>query len=142
MKRLIRLFLKDERGFAALLFAIMMPILIALAGLLIDGGLVMYSKAKLEAASEAAALSTIAAYDEEIWEDYGVVVIDEYTATLYAQYYLALNLPEAYIVFCEVDFINPSKVTLITEIPVEMVFAKAFGINERKIRTQVISHGK
>lgn len=132
---------KQEGGYAALLFACLLPALIALAGLIIDGGLVMYSKAKLEAASEAAALSTISAYDQAIWESEGIVVIDEYNATLQAEYYLNTNLPEATLISCKVDLANPSKVIVVTEVPVEMVFARMFGIEERKIRTQVISHG-
>lgn len=137
----IKRFIKDERGFSALLFAVMMPVFLALAGVVLDGGLMMYSKAKLEAATEAAALSTIAAYDEEIWDEYEEVVLDEYIASLYAEYYLQVNLPEATLISCVVDPSDPSQAILTTEITVPTVFARIYGVNEKTLITQATSHG-
>ncbi|MFZ5353641.1 MAG: TadE/TadG family type IV pilus assembly protein [Bacillota bacterium] len=128
---------KDQRGMAALWAAVIMMVMLALAGLVADGGIMIYNKIRLEAATDSAAHATREAYDRELWNNYGIVELDPLQAMLYAQIMLSENFPEAILESCEVDPINKDTATVKTRIEVETVFMKIFGIDKRIIRSTV-----
>lgn len=139
--KVIKRCIKEESGFAAVLFAFLMPVLLALACVVLDGCLLMYNKAKLEAATEAAALSTIAAYDPVEWEENECVVLDEDTAAAYAEAVLQSNCPGASLSFCIVDEEQPDQAVVGTTLEVETVFGKIYNQSKKTLSAQATNHG-
>ena len=130
---------RDEKGAAAVLLSVFMLVLLALAGLVLDGGLLMYSRTRLEAAAEAAAMATIKAYDKELWEKEGIVEINPIEAENYAKQYLELNLAKAQIEDVRVNPLKKNEVIVTAKLEVEMVFMRGFGIEKKVVRTTVKS---
>ncbi|MPN43467.1 hypothetical protein SDC9_191027 [bioreactor metagenome] len=117
--------------------AAIMMMLIAMAGLITDGGIMMYTKIRLEAAADAAAHSTGAAYDAELWEESGIVELDPFVAEQYASILLNENFPEAVLESCEIDPVQKNVATVKARVVVQTVFMKVFGIDNKTIRVTV-----
>ncbi len=129
--------LDDERGMAAVLAAFIMLVIVALAGLVIDGGLLLYNEMRLEQATVAAARATRNAYDVVLWETQGIVELDPYLASKIAKEYLAYNLPEATVESCEVRPPKKNEAIVKTKVEVETIFVKIFGIDKKIVRSEV-----
>jgi len=125
--------LRNEKGSAFAVFAIFLPVLIAVMGLVIDGGNVFYNKIRLDMATEAAALSTISSYNKEIYETQGIVILDAVHGKTMAEKYLKANFPEAEIESVNVEPQNTA--TVYTSMTVEFHFMKIFGMKEKKINS-------
>src|SRR5690625_3362577 len=67
---------KDETGAVYPLALFLIPVLIVLAGLIIDIGMGVYQHTKLTSAVDAAAIATLDAYDREKWEEDEIIEID------------------------------------------------------------------
>ncbi len=138
---MIKKLYQDDRGMVAVITAFFLLVLVALAGLVIDGGLLIYQRIRLEAATEAAAMATVEAYDVAIWEEHGIVELDPYWAEIHARNYLNINLPEAILESCEVNPFKKNQAIVRSKMEVNTVFMRAFGIEKRTIRTLVRSIG-
>lgn len=130
MKRLRDLY-QDEKGLSAALIAVMMLVLIAFAGLILDGGILIAKRLELSAATDAAASSLAKAYDQPLWENEGIAVFDPILAEEYVIRLLNKNMPSAKLVEIVIDPVQQNKAVLKTKAEVETVFLKAFGINKR-----------
>jgi Flp pilus assembly protein TadG len=130
---LVRKLTKDEKGMTAAFVAVLMLVLVALAGLVLDGGILMLKKLELSSASDASALAVSKAYDQSLWENEGKVVIDPILAEQHVITTLQKNMPTANIVEIVIDPVEQNKATIKTKAVVETVFMKAFGIEKRTI---------
>jgi len=131
--------MKSDKGTAFGLFALFLPVLIAVLGLIVDGGLFMYSKTRLDMATEAAALSTISTYDKSIYASEGRVVLDQASSKVVATKYLKVNFPEAKLE--KVTIAPENTATVESSLVVEFCFMKVFGIENKKIYTSCKSIG-
>ncbi|WBW95953.1 TadE/TadG family type IV pilus assembly protein [Oceanirhabdus sp. W0125-5] len=132
MNLIIRL-KKDQRGIAAAFFAVMMLIFMALAGVIIDGGLMMVKKIQLTSASEAAILSITKTYDKDLWEQEGKVHLDPIMAEENVIKLLQENMREAELIEFKIDSVNHNSGWIKTKAECEMVFMQIFGIKKKTI---------
>ncbi|MEJ8545781.1 TadE/TadG family type IV pilus assembly protein [Brevibacillus borstelensis] len=120
---------RDEKGGALVLFAAFLPILVAIAGLVIDTGVIAYHQAKLSEATDAAAWAGLDSYDRDLWnveppEELRVVLLPGNARSLAASY-LAINYPRA-----ELTGVEVSGATIVVKAQAEcpFFFMKMFGI--------------
>lgn len=125
--------IKDERGIISAFFAIMMLVFMALAGIIIDGGILMLKKIELTSASEAAILSVAKAYNKEIWEKENRVEINPLQAEEYVQKLLSDNMKDAKLVDFGTDPLKKDTAWIKTKVKCEFVFMKIFGVNEKTL---------
>jgi len=118
--------LKDNKGNVMILVCIALTTLIAIAGMCLEGGLLIYSKSKLMAATKLAAVST---------SSYYVVGNGDVTITGSqndAKNILSVNYAEAKL--SDGGFkLNGNKVTINTEVKINFVVMKIFNINNATI---------
>lgn len=139
---MLKKFLREQRGQSAAIAAFVIIVLIAAAGLALDGTRLVCERAKLEAATEAAALSTIGAVDMDLYcdPDNPRVELIQPIAEYFAVYYLNLNMQEAQLESCTVDPSKPNQAVIKSSVEVELIFMKAFGIDTKTVKTTVTGH--
>ncbi len=125
--------MKREEGSVMIWVIIILPVILAVVGLLIDGGMILYYQTQLDMATEAASVSTISAYDREAWNAENKVRINNDEARISAEKYLTENFKEARVE--KIDYVSDSTVTLETTYIVKMVFTKIFGVTEVEIKS-------
>src|SRR5690625_948657 len=116
--------LNNERGAVYPLALFLIPVLLVMAGLLIDGGMAVYQHTKLTSAVDAAALASLDGYDREEWEEEERIVIDPGDARQFAQLYLTTNMNDATIKSVLVD---DTSVTVKAEATLILFFMPMFG---------------
>jgi Flp pilus assembly protein TadG len=135
--RKITTILKSEKGNTLPLMAAVILLMIALAGIIIDTGLVIEAKLQLHSATKAAANASRKAYDQTIWDKEKKVVLIQGTMEAYANEYLHYNLPKAKLV--DVTIFNNYSTDVSGEIKtkykVDLIFMKIFGIDECEVKT-------
>lgn len=116
---------RSNKGYTMVFVALMMPVIVAIMGFSIDGGLLLYYKAKLTTATKFAAISATSDYTVVG----GQLQINE--ADNFARSALEANLNDISLV--DFDFkVTPSKkneCTLKASIEVPFVFMKILKIN-------------
>lgn len=125
--------MKREEGSVMIWVIIILPVILAVVGLLVDGGMILYYQTQLDMATEAASVSTISAYDREAWNAENKVRINNDEARVSAEKYLTENFKEARVE--KIDYVSDSTVTLETTYTVKMVFTKIFGVTEVEIKS-------
>ncbi|MDQ0298882.1 Flp pilus assembly protein TadG [Salibacterium salarium] len=128
--------IKNERGSVYPLAAAMITVMIAVGGLLIDGGFVLYKYTQLASAVDSAAIGALDSYDEGLWEEEGKIEIDEGRARSQAQHYLNKNMTEASNLIVTV---NNANVEVHAEATVPMFFMSLFGYSEIHIESEASS---
>lgn len=93
----------DERGAVYPLVVFLLPVILVMAGLLIDVGMGVYQHTKLMSATDSAAIAALDAYDEDKWEDDEEIELDTGKARRLAANYLDLNMDGATLDFVKVD---------------------------------------
>ncbi|GAU76350.1 TadE/TadG family type IV pilus assembly protein [Fusibacter sp. 3D3] len=131
-------FVKEEKGATALISIMMMFVLLAFAGLIIDCGYVVYSKIGLDEATMQASDSAILAVDNDYFDETGEVEIIIEDAADYIEYVLLYNLPDAILISVEADPIKPNIVEVYSQRTVPVHFSKILGINEVTIYSKAI----
>lgn len=116
--------LNNEKGAVYPLAVFLIPVLLIMAGLLIDGGMAVYQHTKLTSAVDAAALASLDAYDRDVWEENQEVVINPNDARRFANMYLTTNMSDATLTSVQVD--NTS-VTVRAEATATLFFMSMFG---------------
>ncbi|WP_026701270.1 TadE/TadG family type IV pilus assembly protein [Salibacterium aidingense] len=122
--------LKREEGFVAPFVALMIPVFIALCGLLVDGGLLAANHIKLSGAVDAAAHGALDSYDETAWEEDDEIELQASEARNLAVHYLHENHPEARIDLFQSD---SHSVYVEASAPSPLFFMKIAGFNEVSI---------
>jgi hypothetical protein len=123
------------------LLAVMMPMILAVLGLCVDGVIVVYHRIKLDTSAEAATMSSIAAYDREIWSSQRIVALDEQQGRRLAQEYLSRNLEGAKLVSYNVSPERPNECSAEVEMQVPLFFMKVFGFTEATIKAHSMATG-
>jgi Flp pilus assembly protein TadG len=122
--------LKNENGSVLTFAVLLLPVLIALGGLLIDFGMVAVKKAQLSGAVDAAAWAALDSYDRTVWDTFGITVLTEPQASQLAHQYLSENMPEA--VLTEVK-ITGNRVEVSGKSTTPLFFMKLFGIYDATV---------
>lgn len=130
---IVRKLWRDQRGVSVVFVMVAMPVVIAMAGLVIDGGILMMTKLQLDNAVDAASLAATQGYDQEIWENEGQVVILQSDAEILARQYLTANMPRSTLRSVEVNPNSPNHVKVTAEAKAPVFFMQMFGINTRTI---------
>lgn len=110
----------DRNGYAAVFICLLMPLLLALAGICIDGAMLMYYEARLASATKFAAISATAFFeiaDEE-------VQLIEGQARTAAETALEENFSSAEMVSFEINDALKSSCTVRAKVDVEFFFAR------------------
>lgn len=125
---------RDENGGALVLFAAFLPVLIAIAGLVIDTGVMAYHQARLAEATDAAAWAGLDSYDRDLWNPpppaRPKVVLIPSEARALATSYLAKNFPAAELTSVQV---SGGRIVVETEVTCPFFFMKIFGISEKTL---------
>ncbi|MFB4159387.1 TadE/TadG family type IV pilus assembly protein [Geomicrobium sp. JSM 1781026] len=127
---MIRKHLQNEEGAVYPLAGALILVFLALAGLIIDAGFAMYQYTKLTSATDSAAISTLDTYDRALWEEEGVIEIDQGRAYSMASQYLNNNMDDAVIRNVQV---NGTNITVNAEATVPVFFMKIFGQQDFQI---------
>lgn len=133
--------ISSQEGNTTVIMATVIIVLLAVAGIIIDTGLVIEGKLKLHAATKAAAKATIEAYDEVIWENEGRVVLNQDEAESYASIYLNYNLAQAQLISVIIPTESPNKAEIKTKLKVEFIFMKIFGIEDCEVGATITAIG-
>lgn len=117
----------NNKGNILILVSIILPVLIMVIGVCLDGGLVMYSQSKLMAATKFAALS--ASSHNKVIEDKTIINATE------SQVKSALieNYDKAKLKKFTIDESSKNKCTVVADVEVNFMFMKMFGINSKTI---------
>jgi hypothetical protein len=127
----------SEDGNTLPLMAAVIILILAMSGVVVDTGLLIEGKLELHAATKAAAKATYEAYDHNLWENEGEVVLIQEVTEAYAGEYLNYNLPEAKLVSVVVTNNSPTQANaeIKTSLEVEFVFMRIFGIDTCDVET-------
>lgn len=112
---------------------LLLPVLITFMGLVLDGSLLLLRAQMLDAATDAATLAAIDAWDREYWRSQRKVRIDPAGATSRARDYLAKNMPDARLEQVTVNPANQVKIRTSTTVP--LFFLRIIGWKEKKVES-------
>lgn len=122
---------QGQAGFSVAWLVVMLPLVMAFMGLVLDFGLMLLRAQQLDAATDAAALAATDAWDREHWKWHGQVRIDPHRATSLARQYLAQNMPDARLV--QVMVSPQNRVNVRTETTVPHFFLRIVGRREESV---------
>lgn len=129
----------NERGGTAVLAAMVLLVLVALSGLVVDCGWIVYTQIRLDEATNKATSGCINAVDEAYYQSTGILTYDPVLLDTELRYFLALNYPEAQLVKFEIDPDQPNMVYVTTKVKTEVHFSKILGIDEVTVKSEIIS---
>lgn len=115
-----------EKGSAAVFFCLLLPVILAIAGMCIDGSYLLYKKAELGSATKFAAISATAFYHTEN----GRIIIDSDPAEGAAETTLKKNCTDAWI---NQFTIQENECTVDSALVVTFFFVRIFGIHDTRI---------
>lgn len=132
MKNKLKQLKSDQNGQVLVWVAIMLPLLIALVGLVFDGGLMWAKYRRARWAADGAAVAAASEIDVQVFVQEGRVVLTEHamnTATWFArQNDPGLHLSNVYV--------QGNVIHVQGSIEVEPVFLSLFGIGNMQLRVQ------
>ena len=136
MKRAIRKLAHDESGQAMVLVAVFLSALVAVAGLVADGGMVFAQRRDLQNVADAAAAAGAMQLDERSYRasSGGIVALDQAAARSAATAYLAGERDLVYAVN-----VAPSRVDVQVSRSARTGFLGAFGIRSVEISARSAS---
>ncbi len=121
---------KEEKGSVIVIFALLLPVLIGIIGLTLDGGMLLYQRALLTEATEASAKSALLlSYDKDLWISEGKIVVDESEALIQGSRILKVNFDNAYI--SNIEIVNDVSIVIESKVEVEFSFMKIFGFDKK-----------
>lgn len=129
----------NQRGSLVVQVLILLPVLIALVGLVLDGGFAARQVLQLEAAVDAASRAATDAYDRGNWDAERRVVIDEAEASQLAEAYLARNMPAARLVEAQVLPGGTNRVQVTATVTVRFAFMKIVGVRETEVSRSAVA---
>jgi Flp pilus assembly protein TadG len=124
MTKLVRRLRGDESGQIIVLVAILMVGLVAVVGLVTDGGLVFSQRRDLQNVADAAALAGAMQIDQDAYRVSGAVALDEPAARQAAEEYLGAEANLTYSVL-----VQPARVEVSVSRQASTGFLKVIGIN-------------
>ena len=130
--------IRSEDGYTTVLFSVVILVMLALTGLIIDSGMLMLARMELDDATEIAVESaTLQSYDLDRYNLDGTydLLDNEVEAKVYE--YLNKNMDG---VLVTAMFFHPTKlneVTVTTQVDVETHFMKIFGKEKTTIKSEI-----
>lgn len=121
----------NERGAVYPLALFLIPVFLLMGGIIIDVGMGIYQHTKLTSAVDAAAVSSLDAYDRLIWEENEEIVIDHIDAMSLASMYLAKNMPNATL---ESITIDDTHISIQAKASAKVFFMSMFGKDDFTLR--------
>jgi Flp pilus assembly protein TadG len=134
VKAFLRRLLADEGGQVIVMVAIAMTSLVAVVGLVTDGGLVFAQRRDLQNVADAAALAGAMQIDESSYRASGSVVLDEHAAYRAATGYLEDEGDLAYSVV-----VRPARVEVLVSRQASTGFLRVVGIDSVEIRAKAMA---
>lgn len=133
---------RSAQGAVAALVLVALPALLAVAGLAVDGAVLAHAHLALQAAADAAALAATDAYDRQVWQEQGRVVLREDAARELAVRYLRLNLPAARLDGLELDAAAPGRVVIHAAAAAPTFFLRLAGLTQvpLAVRATAVRH--
>jgi Flp pilus assembly protein TadG len=128
MTKLVRRLRNDEGGQIIVLVAILMVGLVAVVGLVTDGGLVFSQRRDLQNVADAAALAGAMQIDEDAYRASGAVVLDQGAARQAAEEYLGAEGNITYSVL-----VQPGRLDVLVSRQASTGFLKVIGIDSFEI---------
>ena len=128
MTKLVRCLRNDESGQIIVLVAILMVGLVAVVGLVTDGGLVFSQRRDLQNVADAAALAGAMQIDQDAYRASGAVALDEPAARQAAEEYLGAEANLTYSVL-----VQPARVEVSVSRQASTGFLKVIGIDSFEI---------
>jgi Flp pilus assembly protein TadG len=122
--------MKNEKGMVVPLVAVLIPIFLGIAGLMVDVGFMASNYFRLANAVDAAAYASLDGYDREAWEEDGSIVIDPYEAQQLADRYLWENMNGASMTSFQVD---DTSVTIEAQADSPVFFMQLFGFSDQQV---------
>jgi len=126
----IKTILKNESGAVAAMTAMIMLVLLAISGLVIDSGLLVYDQLRLDESTNKAATAIVQSVDESASSSAGQVVFDEDLLLENSTYFLKVNVENAELISCEVDSEDEGVVYIKAKLKSKVYFSKIFGVEE------------
>jgi Flp pilus assembly protein TadG len=128
MTKLVRRLHNDQSGQIIVLVAILMIGLVAVVGLVTDGGLVFSQRRDLQNVADAAALAGAMQIDQDAYRESGAVVLDQRAARQAAEEYLSAEANLTYSVL-----VQPARVEVSVSRQASTGFLKVIGIDSFEI---------
>ncbi|NEU30498.1 hypothetical protein GN156_06835 [bacterium LRH843] len=124
--------LSEEKGFVLPFTALLIPIFIAMLGLMVDVGVASSNYFRLAHAVDSAAYAALDGYDRLVWEEDDRIEIDYHDAKAKATYYLHANLADATLTNFKI-ISGGRGVRVEAKVNSPVFFMKMFGFSDRTI---------
>ncbi len=121
-----------ERGQIAVMYALLLPVLIGLVGLVIDGGQAMVHYRRGQVALDSAALAAATQLNEEAFANTNAVELRPSSAYLAALRYAGEN-GQGHVSITGIN-VSGTKVTIYGAVASPTIFMRIFGINQVRLR--------
>ena len=138
---MIKKILLNQSGISLTMFVMMMPVIIGLMGLCVDGSYYLYERIKLDMATDAAARGAVHSLDLNRWRGQREIVLDHQRAVQIIQELLAKNMPGARYTKVEIPENAKNECIVETEVTVPTFFMKVVGIQQYKVRAKATGKG-
>tara|TARA_Y100000588_G_scaffold367569_1_gene434449 strand:+ start:874 stop:1308 length:435 start_codon:yes stop_codon:yes gene_type:complete len=136
MGRLYKI-LSNERGSIAAMVAMIMLVMLAIAGLIIDSGFLVYNQLRLDEATNKAATAIVRSVDETA-SSASNIVFDEEKLLTNSDFFLRTNAPDAVLTGCEIDPEDNGVVYISAKLKSKVHFSKIFGVKEFTLTSKAI----
>ncbi len=131
--------MKKRKGNIMVIFVMMLPVLIGIVGLVVDGGLVFYYQTQLDMATEAASLATLSSYNVPLYDTTGAVELGLEVSRSAAIAYLDQNMKAAQLLNITVEPKNTC--TIETQYEFKYVFMVIFGLKSVVLKSTCTTIG-
>ena len=131
-----------DRGQIAVMLALLLPVLLGLVGLVVDGGLMLVQFRRGQVTIDSAALAAASRLDEDTFEETNQVLLSAADAYSQALFYAQLN-GRGQVTVTGVNIDGP-RVQVYGQVTSPTIFMRLFGINQVRIRLQAsaeLKHG-
>ena len=124
--------LSEEKGFVVPFMALLIPIFIAMLGLMVDVGVTASNYFRLANAVDSAAYAALDGYSREAWEEEDQIDIDYHDARTLANRYLHANFTKASLK--NFQLISGGRgVRVEAEVTSPIFFMRMFGVGDRTL---------
>jgi len=121
----------NGRGQIAVMFALILPVLIGLAGLVIDGGVAMVQYRRGQVTLDSAALAAVTQLNKDVFSTTNKVELVQSDAQLAAMRYAQEN-GQGHVVVTGIN-VSGRQVTIYGAVASPTIFMRIFGINQIRL---------
>jgi Flp pilus assembly protein TadG len=121
-----------EHGQIATMFALLLPVLVGLAGLVVDGGVLMVQYRRAQVTLDSAALAAATQLDRPSFTTDNTIQLDPAEAAALAVQYAQEN-GQGHVTVTGIN-VSGTKVTVYGAVTSPTIFMRIFGINQVRLR--------